>query len=416
VQRFYMARSYAAAWTADEKQSAAALRVLRRASEHGLPPARYVSGDLPGLLAPEGKSIADALDRDPGRLAQLDVRVTTALLTLGRDVAIGRTRSRVDRPALESAAHRARPGRVAGAVDVDVARRLARRRTAGASRVRGVAEGAGDPAAAGRSEAMDDEAARRIALNLERWRWMPDDLGERHILVNVPAFYMAVREHGKPVLDMKVIVGKQDRATPLFSAVMKEVVFSPYWNVPDSIAEGETAPAAARDPKFLTRNNIEILRRGGSRDDVSRCRRCELERSRCHQGAGVSAEAGRRERARAREVPVSQFLRRLPARHARRLALRAAGRALSHGCVRLDQPDALARYVLRDNPEWDEAKIQAAMHQEEERHVALKAPCQCSLCISRRGHVPTAGWTPGRTSTATTPEQAAKLTDEVGRP
>jgi murein L,D-transpeptidase YcbB/YkuD len=118
------------------------------------------------------------------------------------------------------------------------------------------------------SEAVDDDAARRIALNLERWRWMPDDLGERHLLVNVPAFYMAVREHGRPVLDMKVIVGKQDRATPLFSAVMKEVVFSPYWNVPDSIAEGETAPAAARDPKFLARNNIEVLYRGGSRDDV----------------------------------------------------------------------------------------------------------------------------------------------------
>jgi len=224
------------------------------------------------------------------------------------------------------------------------------------------------------SEAVDDEAARRIALNLERWRWMPDDLGERHILVNVPAFYMAVREHGQPVLDMKVIVGKQDRATPLFSAVMKEVVFSPYWNVPDSIAEGETAPAAARDPKFLTRNNIEILRRGGSRDDV-----VDAADVNWNDPDAIKALAFRQKPGAGNALGHVKFL--FPNSYdvylhdtpADSLFARQ-GRALSHGCVRLDQPDALARYVLRDNPEWDEAKIQAAMHQEEERHVALKAP------------------------------------------
>src|SRR6185503_18288595 len=111
------------------------------------------------------------------------------------------------------------------------------------------------------SEAADGDRARRLAINLERWRWLPDDLGSRHILVNVPAFYMAVRDEGRPVVEMKVIVGKPDRKTPIFSATMQDVVFSPYWNVPDSIAEGETAPAAARDPRFLARNQIDILRR-----------------------------------------------------------------------------------------------------------------------------------------------------------
>jgi murein L,D-transpeptidase YcbB/YkuD len=374
VQRFYMTRSYAAAWTDDEKRSAAALRVLRRAPEHGLPPARYVSVDLPGLLAPEGKSIADALDHDPRRLAQLDVRVTTALLTLGRDVAIGRTdpasidpRWKVRRTAPDLAGSLAQWASTSLDGWLDAVRPVHPEYAALQKALATLPPQAG-------SEAVDDDAARRIALNLERWRWMPDDLGERHILVNVPAFYMAVREHGRPVLDMKVIVGKQDRATPLFSAVMKEVVFSPYWNVPDSIAEGETAPAAARDPKFLARNNIEILRRGGSRDDVVDAASVDWSDPETIKSLAFRQKPGAGNALGHVKFlfpnPYDVYLHDTPADS----LFARQGRALSHGCVRLDQPDALARYVLRDNPEWDEAKIQAAMQQEDERHVALKAP------------------------------------------
>ena len=100
----------------------------------------------------------------------------------------------------------------------------------------------------------------RLALNLERWRWMPDDLGDRHIMVNVPSFHLVAREAGHAVLEMRVVVGTPENKTPIFSGMMATTVFSPYWNVPESIVEGETAPAAARDPEFLRRNNMEILR------------------------------------------------------------------------------------------------------------------------------------------------------------
>ena len=84
----------------------------------------------------------------------------------------------------------------------------------------------------------------------------------------MPAFYMAVREQGRPVVEMKVVVGTPERRTPIFSATMDTIVLSPYWNMPESIAEGETAPAAARDPRFLARNHIEILRRGSDGTSV----------------------------------------------------------------------------------------------------------------------------------------------------
>ena len=97
-------------------------------------------------------------------------------------------------------------------------------------------------------------------MNLQRWRWMPDDLGERHFMVNMPYFHLIAREQGKPVMDIRVVVGKVGNNTPIFSEEMETVVFSPYWNIPDSIAQGETLPAIARDPNYLARQNIEIVR------------------------------------------------------------------------------------------------------------------------------------------------------------
>ena len=96
-----------------------------------------------------------------------------------------------------------------------------------------------------------DWRIQQVAINLQRWRCMPDDLGERHFFVNIPYFHLVAREAGKPVMDIRVVVGKPGNNTPIFSEDMETVVFSPYWNIPDTIAENETAPAVARDPNYL---------------------------------------------------------------------------------------------------------------------------------------------------------------------
>jgi murein L,D-transpeptidase YcbB/YkuD len=201
---------------------------------------------------------------------------------------------------------------------------------------------------------------------------MPDDLGSRHILVNVPAFYMAARESGQPVLEMKVIVGTPQNATPIFSDQMETVVFSPYWNVPDSIAEGETAPAAARDPSFLRRQNIEILRRtkAGTEtvdpasvdwDDPEAVKELAF-----RQKPGASNALGH-----VKFLFPNTFNVYLHDTPADSLFFRR-GRALSHGCIRLERPEELAKYMLRDKPEWDDRRIKEAMAAGEEKHVALK--------------------------------------------
>lgn len=216
-----------------------------------------------------------------------------------------------------------------------------------------------------------DERIRQVAANMERWRWMPDDFGDRHLLVNIPAFHLLAREHGQTVMDIRVVVGKQGHETPIFSGDMQTVVFSPYWNVPDSIVEGETAPAAARDPEYLARNGIEILRvskKGTSRVDPSDVHwddPQELKQLAFRQAPGDHNALGHVKFLFPNTFDV--YLHDTPADSlfARR------GRAFSHGCVRVEEPEALARYVLRGDTGWDDARILKAMHSGVEQPVTL---------------------------------------------
>jgi murein L,D-transpeptidase YcbB/YkuD len=371
VQHFYNARSHAPAWTAEPERAIAALRLVRRAPDHGLDAGDYGEADLSAAIS-DTKRLEDTLRTDPAATARLDVRLTTALLALGRDVALGRINpSAIDR--------RWKPRRAAP----DFVTTLS---MAAGSEDEGAVDGWLDtvrprhPEYAALQKALTDmrrqnatdDRARTLAINLERWRWLPDDLGATHVLVNIPAFYMAVREQGRPVVEMKVVVGTPERQTPVFSATMETIVFSPYWNVPDSIAEGETAPAAARDPRFLERNHIEILRRDS--DGVAAVDPASVD---WEDPDAIKALAFRQKPGAHNALghvkflfpnPYDVYLHDTPAD-----ALFARqGRAFSHGCVRLEKPEELASYLLRERSEWGAARIEKAMHSGDEQHVAMK--------------------------------------------
>jgi murein L,D-transpeptidase YcbB/YkuD len=209
---------------------------------------------------------------------------------------------------------------------------------------------------------------RQIALNMERWRWLPRDLGERFILVNIPEMRLAVHEDGGRIpLTMRVVVGKRDTQTPIFNDEMTYLVLSPYWNVPDSIAQGETLPAMMTDPDFLARNDMEVIDRSGQPVDPASMDLSDPAQYRFRQRPGAQNSLG-----------LIKFM--FPNQHnvylhdtpADSLFTRAS-RSFSHGCVRLEDPVALALYVLRDQPEWTRERIEEAMHAGEERTVKLKA-------------------------------------------
>lgn len=217
-----------------------------------------------------------------------------------------------------------------------------------------------------------DWRIQQVAINLQRWRYMPDDLGERHFFVNIPYFHLIARESDKPVMDIRVVVGKPGNNTPIFSEDMETVVFSPYWNIPDTIAENETAPAVARDPNYLARQGIEILRVSGSTSETLNASDVKWDNPDAIKGLVFRQKPGESNALGHVKFlfpnPHNVYLHDTPAD-----ALFAKpGRAFSHGCVRVEEPETLAKYVLRGYPEWDEQSIFTAMRAGVEKHVKLK--------------------------------------------
>jgi L,D-transpeptidase YcbB len=444
VQRFYTGREFAPAWTDGSGIARNTERVVAigsAAEAHGLDPRRY------GLRGPVAADEADETsDTDRVALrARFDVALTTTVMRLGHDVAVGaldpgvidpRWNARRTPPDLASALDRAievspsiatflasvapvhpeyaaltdalaalkkraaqpwptvprgrfQPGQRSDAI-VTLRRRLAASGELSATsvtsrlydaelrdavrdyqdhhglRATGLVD---EPTRASLNVAATQRVAQ-VAATLERWRWMPDDLGSRHVLVNIPSFHLVAREDGRPVLDIRVVVGKKGNETPIFSDEMTHVVFSPYWNIPDTIALAETVPIAARDPEYLTRNNMEVVNAAGRvvpESTIPWDDEGALKAFSFRQRPGANNALGHVKfmfpntyNVYIHDTPADALFARI-------------GRAFSHGCVRLEEPERFAQYVLSDQSAWTGDAIFTAMRAGEERHVKLSA-------------------------------------------
>jgi murein L,D-transpeptidase YcbB/YkuD len=98
-----------------------------------------------------------------------------------------------------------------------------------------------------------------IIANMERWRWMPRDLGNTHVIVNIPDFSLRVVRDGKLVWNTRIVVGKTTQVTPIMSAEMKYITVNPTWNVPPSIIQNEYLPALQADPNALERVGLKVV-------------------------------------------------------------------------------------------------------------------------------------------------------------
>lgn len=101
-----------------------------------------------------------------------------------------------------------------------------------------------------------------IIANMERWRWMPRELGAFNVLVNIPEFRLTISRNGEPQYTTRVVVGTVKNQTPIFSDNIRHVVVNPYWNVPSSIIKGEVAPAVLRNPGYIDSQNMDLLYNG----------------------------------------------------------------------------------------------------------------------------------------------------------
>lgn len=224
---------------------------------------------------------------------------------------------------------------------------------------------------------------QQMELSLERLRWLPELRTEGLVAVNIPMFrlwaWTRVSPSAVPDFSTNVIVGKAlNTQTPAMVAEMRRVIFGPYWNVPRSILTKELLPIIARDPAYLARQDMEIVRGpsdaspvvsfsdealAGLRSGALRLRQRPGPRNSLGR---VKFEFPNDENIYMHDTPSAQLFGR-------------ARRDFSHGCIRLEQPEAMARYILRDQPGWTPERIATSMSEARSERVELSRSRQVVL-------------------------------------
>jgi murein L,D-transpeptidase YcbB/YkuD len=205
---------------------------------------------------------------------------------------------------------------------------------------------------------------RQIELAMERLRWLPDLNGTRLVVINIPMFRLWAfeedRADGTASIEMNVIVGRATTTrSPVFDADLRSIVFRPSWNVPESIVRNEILPALRRDPRYLEKHDMELTRSGG--------------RVSVRQRPGPGNALGLVKFM--FPNPHNVYMHATPVRE----LFGEARRDFSHGCVRVEDPVALAVWALADEGGWSREQVVAAMEATTTQTVVLRRPVRVVL-------------------------------------
>lgn len=195
-------------------------------------------------------------------------------------------------------------------------------------------------------------AIDELIINMERWRWLPRVLGPSFVMVSVPEYTVRIIDAGKTTYQGRVIVGQQKTPTPLFSAEMQYIVVNPTWTVPPGILKNEILPLYNRNPEAVARLGLEVVRQKGGNITF-------------RQAPGERNALGRVKFMFPNDYSI--YLHDTPSRG----LFTRAQRALSHGCVRVDQPLKFADVLFEHEEGLDGRRIEQ-LYGKGERHVRLK--------------------------------------------
>ncbi len=324
---FYAIGGFQPLWIADGAWTAGAKAVIGRllaARSDALDPDEY---GVPAL--PPG------LRENPAALAEAELALSAAAVVYARDARGGRIEpsrlSKLITPKLDLPSADAVLTRLAAAEDKNGALAAYNPPHAGYRALRRqLAEIRAKRARANPRLEAD------IVANMERWRWLPAELGERHVMVDIPQFRVRVVDGGRQVHAARAIVGKPDSPTPIFSDTMQYAVVNPSWTIPPSIMRKEILPGLARDPYYAARRGYQVVRTA--------------------TGISVRQPPGERN-----ALGAVKFM--FPNQHAvylhdtpNRRLFGAEKRAFSAGCVRVDQPFRLGEILLEADG-WSEERL-----------------------------------------------------------
>jgi len=219
------------------------------------------------------------------------------------------------------------------------------------------------------------ERVNQILVNMERWRWLPQEFERRHILVDIAEFRLRVMEEGLEHLNMKVVVGKPYWKTPVFRGTMTYLVLNPFWNVPYSIAVRELLPRLKENPDYLKEQSLEWVQGWGPEERILDPEQVIPSREllargtiRLRQKPGLQNSLGRIKFMFPNRFNV--YLHDTPARQ----LFQHSARAFSHGCIRVENPLVLAEYLLAKHPKWNRTRILEVLETHSPLEVRLPDP------------------------------------------
>jgi murein L,D-transpeptidase YcbB/YkuD len=196
---------------------------------------------------------------------------------------------------------------------------------------------------------------RQIVVNMERARWIGPDAPGDHLVVNIPQYELMVYRNDSLMWTCRVVVGKEANKTAIFQGELKNVVFSPYWNVPSSILNKEILPKIRRNPGYLASQHMEWNGNG------------------VRQKPGPWNALGKVKFLFPNSF--SMYLHDTPSKS----LFEQDKRAFSHGCIRVSEPRKLALHLLQDDPQWPPSRIDEAMDSGREQYVTLKKGLPVSI-------------------------------------
>jgi murein L,D-transpeptidase YcbB/YkuD len=321
----------------DQQTAGTLLAYIERIDTHGLDPADFAAAELEQALA-------------SGDAARLERQATDSFARVAADLTIGHVKPG-RRGRYFIASDPIEPARMAWLIDTAIAfGSVAHSLEALAPQSR---EYAALRAALIRLGPGQDEERRKIEVSLERWRWLPRDLGDRHMLVNIPEYRLRLIDGDRETASHRVIVGKPQTPTPQFSARVTAVILNPSWHVPQSII----AESVGR----LVRNSPQVARARGYVWNYS------------GGGLQVTQQPGPQNALGQMKLdmpnPLTVYIHDTPSKD----LFERDVRTFSHGCIRTQLPFDLAEALLKD-ADWSRAQIDAGVAARQTRRAPLASP------------------------------------------
>ena len=251
-----------------------------------------------------------------------------------------------------------------------------------------------------------EERVSQIELTMERWRLLPQYLGDRYVLVNIANFHLYGIENNYDSINMRIVVGKPRWNTPMFSEEMTHLIVNPYWNIPPSIFRDDIAPKIKQDPEYLAKRSIDALGLKAPEkivveetevveveDNLESTEVTDENNTEGKKLSQVEIQNKQAQKEYASKVlsgkyrlrqnpgpgnPLGRIKFLFPNKHSvylhdtpNRGFFKRAQRNFSHGCIRVEKPLELAEFVLSSNPNWTQSTVQSTINRGRTKTVHL---------------------------------------------